>query len=159
MSQDGGQPAGHGGFPEAAGPETTSLETTASRLVERIRREREARRIERIAQTTGRDIEEVRAEEELKAREAQAAEIAKRIVDAAMDRMAAELARGFADRLADELEKALDRATNRVGRPRRDGPGAAQDPAHLPATEESRIPLSDIQRVVDHLLSEDRETA
>ncbi len=152
MSQDGGHPA-------AADPDARGLEGTASRLVERIRREREQRRIERLAQTTGRPVEEVRAEEERKAQEAQAAEIAKRIVDAAMDRMAAELARGFADRLAGELEKALDRATSRVVKPRPDGPGAAQDPTHVPATDESRIPLSDIQRVVDHLLSEERETA
>ena len=57
------------------------------------------------------------------------------------------------------VEKALDRATSRVVKGRPDGPGAAQDPTHAPATDESRIPLSDIQRVVDHLLSEERETA
>lgn len=152
MSQDGEYPA-------TVDPDGRDLKGTANRLVERIRREREQRRIERIAQLTGRPVEEVRAEEEKKAQEAQAAEIAKRIVDAAMDRMAAELAHGFADRLARELEKALDRATSHVAKPRPDGPGAAQNPTHPPATNESRIPLSDIQRVVDHLLSEARVTA
>ncbi len=152
MAQEGGHPA-------PAKPEARDIEHTASQLVERIRREREQRRIERVAQTTGRPVDEVRAEEEAKAREAQAVEIARRIVDAAMDKMAAEMARSFADRLAVELEKALDRATSRVAAPRPDGPGAAQNPAQAPAVDESRIPLSDIQRVVDHLLDDDREIA